>query len=330
MIELIYKNVQVAVILCMCRNGQYIFARLSRTEVNMDNIGIKNLEVTSVCNYRCPICVRRARTGHMNMDDFYKVVDKNYHLFNENGVWLHFYGEPLMDPYFLERVSYIKSKGVKTRISTNGSLLTEKRREALAYSGLDYIVVSVSTLNREIYKETRGIDNLPLVIQNLIGFKRYIDEHKIPMRLQAVFIDTGDSSEGDKFIKFFHDYGIDAAFHNFTNRANSVELDLFTEDKHDYSLKRGVCCGLETKIGVLSNCEVVTCYCDFEGKNSLGNLRDYDFSLEKLISNGKLNEIKENLKNHIYTGACEDCSDWIYYQNNSSEKYVTVYPAEPL
>ena len=299
---------------------------IGRIEVTMSSIAIKNLEVTSVCNYKCPICVRRTRNGHMNMDDFFKIVDKNYHLFNDNGIWLHFYGEPLTDPNFLTRVSYIKSKGAKTRISTNGSLLDEKRRHALATSGLDYIVVSISTLDRETYKRTRGVDNLPLVLKNLLEFKKYIDFLKIPMQLQAVMIDTDNGSERNEFIKYFHDYGIHAAFHNFTNRANSVELDLSVVDKHDYSVKRGVCKGLEERIGILSNCDVVTCYCDFEGQNSLGNLRDYDYSLTELMKNGRLDELKSNLENQVYQGACADCSDWIYYQEDSIERYVTVYP----
>jgi MoaA/NifB/PqqE/SkfB family radical SAM enzyme len=265
----------------------------------------------------------------MRMDDFYKIVDKNYHLFNENGIWLHFYGEPLTDPNFLTRVSYIKSKGAKTRISTNGSLLNEKRRHALATSGLDYIVVSISTLNRDTYKKTRGNDNLSLVLKNLLEFKKYIDDLKIPIQLQAVMIDTDNGSERDEFIKYFHDYGIHAAFHNFTNRANSIEMDLFVADKHDYSVKRGVCKELE-KVGILSNCDVVTCCCDLEGQNSFGNLRDYDYSLEDLLKNGKLEEIKDRLINQIYIGACANCSDWIYYQEDSVEKYVTVYPAPQL
>lgn len=30
--------------------------------------------------------------------------------------------------------------------------------------------------------------------------------------------------------------------------------------------------------------------------------------------------------NHNYFGACAECTDWIYHQQYSKEKYVTVYP----
>lgn len=59
-----------------------------------------------MCNYKCPICVERVRNYHMKQEDFIKVVDNNIKLFNKNGVWLDFSGEPLMDPLLFERVKY--------------------------------------------------------------------------------------------------------------------------------------------------------------------------------------------------------------------------------
>lgn len=294
--------------------------------INMSNIEIMNLEITSICNYKCPICVKPARSGLMCMDEFYKIVNKNYHLFNENGVWLHFCGEPLTSPNLLKCVRYIKSMGAKVRLSTNGALLKENRWHELATSGLDYIVVSISTLDREIYKKIHGVDNFSLVLENILGFKQYIDYHKIPVQLQAVMIDIDNSSDFEKFTKYFHSYGINTAFHQFTNRANNVKMDFHGTRKHDYTVKRDICQNLEKRICILSDCEVVTCTCDFEGQNSLGNLREYDYSLEKLIENGKLDELQTRLKNQVYLGTCANCSDWIYYQEGSVEKYVTVFP----
>lgn len=293
----------------------------------MGDIEISNIEITSICNFKCPICVSCSRKKNIDENDFFQIVDKNYHLLNKNGVWLHFYGEPLVNSNFVSYVKYIKSKGAKVRVSTNGFLLDEKRRETIANSGLDYIVVSVATLDRETYKRIRGSDKLLQVVNNLLEFKQYIDKHNITMQLQAVMIDVENMNERDAFIEFFHDYGIHVAFHNFTNRSNCVHLDLSNTNKHDYSIKRGVCMGLEKRIAILSNCEVVTCFCDFEAKNTLGNLKDYGYSLKELLQNGNLEKLKEDLRKGMYKGACAECSDWIYYQENSSERYVTIYQA---
>ncbi len=294
-------------------------------------IEIKYLETTGMCNYKCPICVERVRNYHMEQEDFVKIVDKNVELFNKNGVWLDFSGEPLMDPLFFERVKYLKSKGVKVRISTNGELLNEKNRKALIESKIDYIVISISTLDPKKYEEIRGVDNLQKVLDYTMELRQECIEANAETELQAVMIDTCDDFDRQQFIDYFHSRGINVAFHNFTNRAETISLDLMGENAeklHDYSIERGLCVRLSENIGILCNGEVITCCCDFMGRNSLGNVKDYDYSIEALVNNGKLEELENNLKNHIYPGACADCTDWIYHQENSVEKYVTVYPVE--
>lgn len=291
-----------------------------------DEIIIKYIETTSKCNYSCPICVSRTRNCHMDMDEFYKIVDNNIDLFHKKPIWMDFNGEPLVDPYFFDRIKYMNTQGLKTRISTNGALLNKENREKIANSGLNYLVVSIGTLNADTYKKIRGVDKLPEIINNLIELKKYIDETNSKLELQAVMIDTGADLDREEFIRYFHNLGINVAFHNFTNRSKSIEMDINPKDRDFKKYDRGECKGLKRNIIILSNCEVVTCCCDFLAQNSLGNLRDYDYSVKKLMQNGKLDNLINDLRNHIYRGACENCTDWIYYQENAEEEYVTVYP----
>ena len=43
-----------------------------------DEILIKYIETTSKCNYSCPICVPRTRNCHMDMEEFYSIIDNKY------------------------------------------------------------------------------------------------------------------------------------------------------------------------------------------------------------------------------------------------------------
>ena len=294
--------------------------------VMKDELLIKYIETTSRCNYSCPICVPRTRNCDLDMDEFYEIIDNNLDVFYKKAIWLDFNGEPLVDPYFFDRVKYMHSKGINTRISTNGALLNEENRYKIASSEISYVVVSIGTLNPIKYKEIRGIDNLSKVLDNLIQLKKCVDKLHSKTELQAVMIDTGADLDREEFIRYFHNLGINVAFHNFTNRAKSINMDINPKNRNYSKYKRGECKGLRSNIIILSKCEVVTCCSDFLAKNSLGNLRDYDYSVKKLVENGKLDQLISNLKNHIYKGACQNCSDWIYYQENSTEEYVTVYP----
>ncbi len=292
-----------------------------------DELLIKYIETTSKCNYSCPICVERTRNCTLPMDEFYKIVDTNRDLFYKKAIWMDFNGEPLVDPYFFDRINYMHDKGINTRISTNGALLTKENCEKLAKSNISYVVVSVGTLDPKEYAEIRGVDNLPLVLKNLLELKKCVDKYHSKTELQAVMIDTGNGKK-EEFIKFFHDKGINVGFHNFTNRSQSIKMDINPKKRDFEEYKRGVCEGLRSNIIILSNCEVVTCCCDFFAQNSLGNLRDYNYSLKELMKNGKLDKLIENLENGIYEGACKNCTDWIYYQKDHKEEYVTVYPVK--
>lgn len=291
-----------------------------------DELLIKYIETTGKCNYSCPICVSRTRDYHLDMNEFYSIVDNNLDIFYKKAIWMDFNGEPLLDPNFFDRIAYMHSKGINTRMSTNGALLNEENRMRIAKSGISYVVVSIGTLNSEKYKEIRGIDNLSNVLNNLIELKKCIDKTRSKTELQAVMIDTGPDLDREYFIKYFHELGINVAFHNFTNRTQNIKLDINPKKRELNIYERGECKGLKSNIIILSNCEVVTCCCDFYAQNSLGNLRDYDYSVKKLVANGNLERLISNLKKHVYEGACRNCSDWIYYQENAVEKYVTVYP----
>lgn len=292
-----------------------------------DDLIIKYIETTGKCNYSCPICIPKIRNYNFNMKEFQTIIDCNLDLFYKKAIWLDLNGEPLMDPDFFEKVKYMHSKGINTRMSTNGSLLNKENRKKLLESKISYVVVSIGTLDKDVYKKIRGIDNLSNVLNNLIELKKSADRINSKIELQAVMIDAGESDEKkEEFIKYFHSMGINVAFHKFTNRAKNVKLDIQPKYKRDDKIVRGECKGLKSNLIILSNCEVITCCCDYMAQNSLGNLRDYDYSVRKLMKNGKLEQIISDLRNHRYNGACKNCSDWIYYQEGATEEYVTVYP----
>lgn len=258
----------------------------------------------------------------MSTDELYRIVEANHNILRGNRTWLDFNGEPLLDNTFFEKVKMLKEAEVIPMISTNGLLLNDDNCKKLALSGIDYLVVSVSTLNRELYHKIRGIDALEMILGNIEKLKHYTDMYGSQMQIQAMAIDTGDL-DVESFVNHFHSRGIHAAVHNYTNRSMNSRMHFNIEHQQ---IERGRCIDLKQNIGILCDLNVVACCCDFMGENSFGNLRDYGYSVEKLIANGKLDELLDKQEKHIYEGACRNCSDWIYHQALSKEEYVTVYP----
>ncbi len=117
-------------------------------------------EVTNACNFRCDFCpmhVSARKTRHMDLALFQKGVDDIVRDEVTDTVGFHILGEPLLYPRIYEALAYAKSKGLRTELNTNGSLLTADRVDGLAEAGLDQLAISVQVTDAQEH-ECRGTE----------------------------------------------------------------------------------------------------------------------------------------------------------------------------
>lgn len=85
-----------------------------------------------------------------------------------------FGGEPLMRKDIFELIRYANSKGMLTRINTNGFALSEKVVVKLKEAGLTHCDVSIDDSNPEIHDKLRGVPGLfDRVIKGIMLLKRH-------------------------------------------------------------------------------------------------------------------------------------------------------------
>ena len=113
------------------------------------------------CNARCVFCPmgREQNQIHGQMDDvtFQRIVDEAV----ENRAKVlspYLQNDPLVDRRIHERVAYIRERRgrrllPKTKLITNGALLTEERAYNLIRSGLEHIVFSVHGIDEQVYED---------------------------------------------------------------------------------------------------------------------------------------------------------------------------------
>ncbi len=117
-----------------------------------------NLEVTNRCNLRCTFCptadgrMERAR-GFMEPALFDRALDGAGRL---EFALLFQWGEPLLHPRFFDLAREARRRGVRTLVTTNGTLLTEARVAGLLEAGLDRVTVSVDGDERT-HEAVRGV-----------------------------------------------------------------------------------------------------------------------------------------------------------------------------
>jgi MoaA/NifB/PqqE/SkfB family radical SAM enzyme len=117
-----------------------------------------NLEVTSRCNLRCTFCPTgngslRRPARHMEPDLFRRALEGAARL---EFALLFQWGEPLLHPAFFDLARAARARGTRTLVTTNGTLLDDRRVRALLDAGIDRVTVSVDG-DEETHRRVRGI-----------------------------------------------------------------------------------------------------------------------------------------------------------------------------
>jgi sulfatase maturation enzyme AslB (radical SAM superfamily) len=117
-----------------------------------------NLELTNRCNLSCTFCPtadgRMARAkGHMDEALFRRALDGAGPL---EFALLFQWGEPLLHPRFEELATDAARRGVRTLVTTNGTLLDDRRVAALLRAGVDRVTVSVDG-DAATHERVRGV-----------------------------------------------------------------------------------------------------------------------------------------------------------------------------
>jgi radical SAM protein with 4Fe4S-binding SPASM domain len=252
------------------------------------------IEPTNRCNMRCSMCpvnngMSRPR-GDMDFILFRKIVDENpgvefYLLMN--------WGEPLLHPKIFDMVRYIRSKGKKTFLTTNGSLLTRTAMREIIESGLDRLTISLDGMGKT-YESIRGRPYAEIEerIKNLLAPRNSL---KSPTAIDVnlvVFEET--ENEVRAFVK------------EWAPLVDRVQI----QPRIDFSGKRKTRCKEPWRgnLIVLWDGTVVPCCVDYDGKLKLGNVREKPLS--EIINDGPARALRAFHNERRFTGPCETCSEY--------------------
>lgn len=293
---------------------EYIEGRLILSSIPK----ILNLEVTNFCNLNCPICVAKdtREQGFLQLDFLKKIIKENQKILKNQFMWLHFNGEPLLHPQLFEITKLLKQYGIKNRLSTNATLLTEEMSFKLMKAGLDYVVFSVDGATKETYEKIRKGANFKIVERNILNFLKIKRKYNFPTKTQIQFIRMKENEKETKdFIKKWQKTDINFInIKSFCSRAWQVqELNQFEEIKklEKRIIRRLPCFYLWETLVILWNGEVIVCCQDLLGKLKVGDLRKD--TLFKIWNNQKMQELRyKQLKGDFSMEPCNHCPDWKY------------------
>jgi len=130
-----------------------------------------DLEVSRVCNLKCPRCLRNAPSTLSLRENKLCSLQTVKNLLEEipSIVTFNFMGdgEPTCNPEFQDIIKYIASKNINTIITTNGTLLTEKIVREWADNKVYRVHVSIDGAIKETYERIRVGATFEKTIENL-------------------------------------------------------------------------------------------------------------------------------------------------------------------
>jgi len=147
------------------------------------------VELTNHCNLACPECSTGSgkmtrMKGFMDTGLFDKLLSEL-----KNAVYcitLNFQGESTMHPGFFSFL--VKSRKLRTVLSTNGHFLNSDNAGKIVRSGLNKLIVSLDGMDQETYSEYRRGGDLNRVLEGIRNVHNANRKAGWPLKLEIQFL----------------------------------------------------------------------------------------------------------------------------------------------
>jgi len=320
---------------------QNILAVLPDSWLSLPNLGGILIEPTNFCNYKCEFCpINRGlkrKKGYMTLENFKKIIDeikgkKDY-------IYMNFAGEPTLNRDVWKFARYARDNGIKSMISTNGSLLHTFTAEEILSSGLDRLLIAIDGASPETYVKYRqslsGQNFFGQVIENVKWLchekSKWKGESPI-MQVQFVVFKQ-NQHEAEIMKQICYELGVDClaiktpSFSFGQQTEVQINKELYAPDeKYARKKQKRIFCYWLWQGVILWNGDVTTCCYDYEGHHKVGNVFS-DGGFWKVWNSKRFNLMrKQVLKGK--PKLCQNCelpqSDYskerVFYKEVYSEK----------
>ena len=168
------------------------------------------LKVTERCASQCVYCGHAGMKDQPNEASTETLTDVLDQLAEVGVVSVNFTGgEPLQRQDLPVLIKHAHDRGLFTVLLTNGSLL-RRNAEKLRGTGLDMVIVSVDSVDPEIYRNTRGISLAP-VLDGIDALLEWPEDER-PTLTTTVVVTAENVHRLDEIVGYFEQRGVGVKF----------------------------------------------------------------------------------------------------------------------
>lgn len=300
----------------MVRKYLYYKSKRTRLPYYPDRLYI---ESTNLCNLNCLMCPTgrgemTREKGYMDFELFKSIIDEMAP--HVKAVVLHIWGESLLDERIFEKIRYAKTKGVKTELSTNITLLDKKCSGEILDSGLDVLYLCMDGITKETYESVRRGAKYETIIANIEGFLKAKNDRGLdkPYTHMQIVDMKATHEEIEEFRRRWSVKGVDninvKALDTWGGQIQEIkELG----DSAPQSRARYHCPNLWYHTHIYWDGTLVCCDRDYNAANPLGNVRD---GVMKAWNGEKMSRLREK---HVEgdlddVPSCSKCTEWSWWE----------------
>jgi radical SAM protein with 4Fe4S-binding SPASM domain len=287
---------------------------------------VYQIETVSTCNYSCIMCPtqffeRKDKTPFIDVELVKKIVNQG-DLDGSHFVEFQMSGEPLLHPHLSEIISIVKTTGVMTGLSTNGSLI---RPQIEALKKLAYITVSVDSLTHysEIRKGKNAESSANELVNNIWFLLSEIDFSKTTIDLQILEL-TDWENDIDRLKELFKKF----PEVNYRTAPNCFVPYFYPED-YELPASKELCINPWFSCSIQSNGNVASCCFSFGDDVQYGNVKNN--TLREIWAGEEVIKLRREHESKNYRSLCNKCHvrspalfHWELYNSSIKKRYRGV------
>lgn len=262
------------------------------------------VEITNICNMNCSFCHGHSRApGRMTYEEFDKLTNDLVGV--TQYIYYHLMGEPLTHPQLCDFIRLANSKGFKSAVTTNGTLLDKV--------GADLIAAGVYKVNISVHSFEENLDeNSKEKYQNYIEkCLKFADEASKAGVLTVLRLWNNGCDEGrnadilcrlkDKFPDGEWKFSANGARIRHRLHLEYGERFEWPDSEAEDRGEHVFCYGLADHFGILCDGTVVPCCLDSDGIIRLGNA--FEEKIADILDSPRAQKIRDGFAQKT---ACEE------------------------
>ena len=283
------------------------------------------VDITEVCNLGCIHCPHPAfkLSSHyhkkmINPELNKKMVDEVREFGRGVTKYLRYTsnGEPLVHPKSYEMIQYaVEKSNTKVTLTTNGTLLNEKKMKKLLDTGLHMIDISVDAFSNETYAKVRVGGNLDITKKNIFKLLDLRNQTEKKTKIIVSFVEQKENSdEINKFKEFWTKAGADEVLIRKLHSNSGTTLkddEVYRNElnKIDVNQNRKPCLYPWERIILNARGMLAFCPTDWYGESEI---IDYSETTIKEVWQNKFYKSlrDQHLKLEFKCEFCKKCPDW--------------------